>query len=636
MPIIGDNPITNLKYHNLCTEEREPTHLKELFGLGLSFCLQDPLPKSQNVDKTMKRLRRDIRRKEYYASETEEEEHDDFDRKMPHIPSQWDPPTASKEVESRLDAFEAKLKSLHQGVMNQPKRYNLSKEVKKLLQEFKNQKELMAAVTDKNLGIALIPRSLYIQRAWEDHLRNRNTYQEIHPRFIRIERMRMKYLIGRFTTKCLCGEYTLSEQEMTFFRRLVENYSDKIISKFYLTLKVHKSPWKTRPVVATCGTIFAGISKWADFQLQKTIHLVPSRIHDFFHVKKQLEDLGELHPGTRLFTMDAVAMYTNIDTNHLIDVLGKFLELFKDELPDEYPTKLVIEAVSLVMRNNLFEFGDCIFKQLIGSAMGTPVAVQTATIYYAYHEITVLLPKFDRHLQYYGRFIDDAIGVWNDLDDPEAFGRFCEDVDNFGILRWEVEERCKQIDFLDLTIWINEENHIMTKTYRKPQNIYQYIPKKSAHPPGVGRAIIFGCMRRYRLQNSRRKDYLEQINLLYTHMKARGWPHHLLAEWIMKSADKLEHDLSLPQAETNKGKESDTTSNRRAFVHLQFHPYGLSRTQVRAAFDETCDNFRGTDAEIDQLTVAFSRPRNIRDELISARLHQVEGQEASTFRPIIP
>ena len=144
-------------------------------------------------------------------------------------------------------------------------------------------------------------------------------------------------------------------------------------------------------------------------------------------------------------------------------------------------------------------------------------------------------------------------------------------------------------------------------------------------------------MRRYRLQNSLRKDYLEQINLLYTHMKARGWPHYLLAEWIMKSADKLEHDLSLPlQAEPSKGKESDLTSNRRTFVHLQYHPHGLSRTQVRAAFDETCDNFRGTDAEIDQLTVAFSRPRNIRDELISARLHQVEGQEASTFRPNIP
>ncbi|EJK53606.1 hypothetical protein THAOC_26925, partial [Thalassiosira oceanica] len=100
-------------------------------------------------------------------------------------------------------------------------------------------------------------------------------------------------------------------------------------------------------------------------------------------------------------------------------------------------------------------------------------------------EITVLIPKYGRHLQYYGRFIDDATGAWNDLDDPEAFDRFCEDVNDFGILRWEVEERCNQIDFLDLTIWINKENRIMTKTFRKPQNIYQYIPKQSAHPQGL-------------------------------------------------------------------------------------------------------------------------------------------------------
>ena len=88
-------------------------------------------------------------------------------------------------------------------------------------------------------------------------------------------------------------------------------------------------------------------------------------------------------------------------------------------------------------------------------------------------------------------------------DWPRSIQPILQSANYFGILRWEVEERCNQIDFLDLTIWINKENRIMTKTFRKPQNIYQYIPKQSAHPPGVGRAIIFGCMRRYRLQNFR-------------------------------------------------------------------------------------------------------------------------------------
>ena len=121
-------------------------------------------------------------------------------------------------------------------------------------------------------------------------------------------------------------------------------------------------------------------------------------------------------------------------------------------------------------------------------------------------------------------------------------------------------------------------------------------------------------MRRYRLQNSLRKDYLEQINLLYTHMKARGWQHSLLAEWIMNAADKLEHDLSLPQAETEKEMESDTTC---------FCSSAISSPR------------KGTDAEIDKQLLHFPDQEiyaYVRDELTSTRLHQVEGQEASTFR----
>ena len=60
-------------------------------------------------------------------------------------------------------------------------------------------------------------------------------------------------------------------------------------------------------------------------------------------------------------------------------------------------------------------------------------------------EITVLIPRYGRRIQYYGRFTNDTTGAWNDLvDDTEAFRQFCKDVNYLSILRREAEERCKE------------------------------------------------------------------------------------------------------------------------------------------------------------------------------------------------
>ena len=263
--------------------------------------------------------------------------------------------------------------------------------------------------------------------------------------------------------------------------------------------------------------------------------------------------------------MDAQAMYTNIDFKHGMYILKQFLYLFKDKLPADFPVELVLEAVSLVTENNIFEFGDCYFKQLVGEAMGAPHAAVKAIIYYAYHEITVLLKKYKRHLLYYGRFIDDGFGAWNDLDDPTAWDRFKDDVNDFGILKWDINAPCQEVVFLDITICINNENRIETRTYSKPQNIYQYIPQRSAHPLKVGRSIIFGKMQRYHLQNSKRKDFIEQVDLLYERMKARGWQHSLLYEWILESSEKFETRINKP---TTAPKTEEDTSNTDAHLFI--------------------------------------------------------------------
>ena len=229
-------------------------------------------------------------------------------------------------------------------------------------------------------------------------------------------------------------------------------------------------PWQMRPVVATCGTFWHCLSRWADHYLKQYISFVPSYTKDCFEVKQLLEELGELPEGTIAITMDATAMYTNIDTAHGLEILENFMEMFHDEMPPDFPQGLVLDAMKLIMSYNVFEAGDTFHQQISGTAMGTPCACTYATIYYAYHEITKLLRKYKRHLLFYKRYIDDKCILWNDFGDSEALPNFINDVNNFGILKWKVEQMGREVNFLDLTITINDRNRIETRTYQKPMN----------------------------------------------------------------------------------------------------------------------------------------------------------------------
>ena len=154
-------------------------------------------------------------------------------------------------------------------------------------------------------------------------------------------------------------------------------------------------PVKCRPIVCCAGTVINDVSKWLDYWLQKLKHLVPTYVKDSQQVLNEIANLF-LPPGALLFTTDANAMYNNIDTDHAIQVLTWWLNDLdsRGRLPRGFPLDAVREAMVLVMRNNIFEFGDLCFIQLLGTAMGTSAAVMWATLYYAYHEVHTIIPKY--------------------------------------------------------------------------------------------------------------------------------------------------------------------------------------------------------------------------------------------------
>jgi hypothetical protein len=162
-------------------------------------------------------------------------------------------------------------------------------------------------------------------------------------------------------------------------------------------------------------------------------------------------------------------MYTNIDTHHGLKTINKWLELHQMEIlaeHDNFPFALIME---FVMTNNIFQFDDCWFHQQNGTAMGRSVACVYATIYYSYHEETMILPKYKSSLLYYRQFIDNVLAIWtppptsSTTSADSTWQQFKQDL-TFGTLEWETEDLAPSVYFLDLTIYVNSQHWLQTRT----------------------------------------------------------------------------------------------------------------------------------------------------------------------------
>ena len=261
------------------------------------------------------------------------------------------------------------------------------------------------------------------------------------------------------------------------------------------------------------------LSKWLDYWLQKLKPHVTTYIKDSNDLINKLKALGLLPPNAWVFTADANSMYTNIDTAHALLIIGIWLDSL--DLPEGFPLEAVKEAMALVMRNNIFEWGDLYFLQLLGTAMGTSAACMWATIYFAVHEIGTIIPKYNDYLLLFCRFIDDIFGIWVGDRQGSLWDEFKKDINSFGRLTWTFVEPSSSVDFLDLTISI-EQGQVITKTFQKAMNLYQYVAPSSNHPPKMINGIIFSLLRTYMRQNMREADYQSVALKLFHRHAARG------------------------------------------------------------------------------------------------------------------
>lgn len=360
--------------------------------------------------------------------------------------------------------------------------------------------------------------------------------------------------------------------------------------------------------------------------MKTLIEFVPTYIQDSDQVISELRALGPLPPSARLFTLDAKAMYTNLNTKECVNCFQEFITLLGTSLPKNFPKEMFIAVLEIVMTSNIFTFDDTHWLQTNGTAMGTSSACLYSMISIGFIELTKILPRFRPNLLYYKRFIDDKLGIWT--GSTNEFNSYRKFVDNSSALDWTSDGLQRSVIFLDLEISIDPISRcLLFKTYMKPTNLFLYIPPTSAHPLGVLKSVIYGNLQRYWRQNSEPSAFASLALGFKQHLRNRGHDDNTLNAIFMDASRNIDKKSLLrlvsqkPRRKTTvKSNPSDTL-----FLKVPFHPRGLDRQAIRRVHDTHLRNIQG----YSRMIVAFKRGRNLRDLLIPNRLSQPDGKRAS-------
>ena len=593
----------NLTFHNLCKTNHLPPGTKSLLGLNLKYCLSsNTLP--NDINSTMLKLARSIRTK-YYLAKITTGNSLEYEKQIYKKNLNWNPPPAPLIIEDKITEFEKAIKSFQKKLSdkyNSLKSPNLNPFQQKILLQLRKNHNIIIKPTDKNLGPAAMDTTEYIKQTLQEHLLT-NTYKQLSEMEAKNRMIHLKEILKNLVAT---HSKSLSKPELTYFQRSLQSFHRLPI--FYGLPKVHKNPVTLRPVVSTSGSLLAIFSTWLDYKMKELLPLVQSYVKNSFNTITELKNL-QIPKNALLFSADATSMYTNIDTTTGISAVKDFILTNKDKIPNDFPTNLFLYILNLVMENNIFTFANTYWWQLTGTAMGTPVACAYATVTFGQFENSVILNNFRNHLLFYKRYIDDIIGIWlpSDDNDSTTWNLFKETLNSWGNLKWIIEEPSKKTVFLDLEIQL-QDSTISFKTYQKDMNLYLYIPPSSAHPPSCFKGLIMGEVRRYWLQNNP-DDFQKILCKFIERLTERGHTVENIKPFLEQAA------LLLDTPKTNSTRNKNASDNT-LYIHKAFHPNGLQRKDLRNLYQKILEPF----LNFDKMTIAMSRPTNLRDVLTKASL----------------
>lgn len=589
--------------------------MNKILNRGLNFCIN---PLKLNITEILvdyRKFERKMKWKEFWS----DQDQTDNNYKPELFPKEKSnlPPKTSK----NLKTFITGVKSELLGTTFNKSKSNISAEESEALQtliDLQKKRKIIIKPCDKGAGIIICDFDKYLDSCYQ-HLSSQITIEnKVQPYYqkITLEDLNDAKIKIQDILKTGFQNNFISKSELDAMLP-----TEKGPGKFYQLFKVHKEHTKPnlppgRPIISGCGSITENISLFVDHHSKHLVLNTPSYLQDTPDLLRQIEKMNEtpLPAGAFAVSIDVVGLYQNIPHEEGISYFGEALNTRKDQT---IPTDFLVALLRLVLTLNIFEFNSELFKQILGTAMGTRAAPTYANIFMS--KIDILVKKCGifntiNMIYFYKRFIDDILMIWTG-----TFDQFLNFMDTINQLHpsikftYNFNTESKSTTFLDTEIKIIN-NKISTDLYKKETDKIQYLLPTSCHPSHVCKNIPYSLALRLVRICSDHQNLLQRLNELKKMLISRQYNENIINSAIQRALSITRQDAL---------KKVVKLKNERVTLAITYHPKLPSVSSIIHKHWKTMTK----DPKMTLIfpkppMVAFKQPPNLKKMLCHAKLPQ--------------
>ena len=385
----------------------------------------------------------------------------------------------------------------------------------KALTQYLIEAGLLCYISDKNLGIVVTTQDWY----WEQvkkfiELPVFESFVGQFPPFRSDVGHRLWELIHRNQGI----EFWISQKVQKFLYQYEER---KDIPKFHGIPKIHKNPWKIRPIVPMHSYVTSTLSIVLHHLLLPIQRSYSWICESSKELCEEVRNFNRSGSTVRIHTGDVTAMYTSIPWADFKIALASAVHWFPAYRGNTALENWIMDAAKLLWSSTVFQLGNRLWHQTDGVPMGIHCGPVFANLYLAFYE-KHYLEDFEG---LYRRYIDDIFVLHGDDDTVSNMIR---------APGMEITWTHSEIGLSFLDVWFHTHegsSEICFRPYEKVGNHHQSLPWASSHPLSVKKGLVKGELTRV-ASISNRQPYFEAWKATFmSRLISRGWPRRAVRKW---------------------------------------------------------------------------------------------------------